>query len=134
MRGILAGLILLFCSQGFAQDKQYISYLAEINYTDSFTIGDLRVEFVELITDSRCPKLVTCIWAGEAKVRVAIYQGKTFLESKELVFPALGSVDLKTNSLFNSDDIRITAVALYPYPLRPDKIPFDQYSLEIKVN
>jgi hypothetical protein len=35
-------------------------------------IGDLRVEPLELVEDSRCPIDATCVWAGRVRLRVAI--------------------------------------------------------------
>lgn len=35
----------------------------------------LTVEFVRVVTDSRCPKDVTCVWAGEVVVEVSTRTG-----------------------------------------------------------
>lgn len=36
----------------------------------------LRVRFVEIVEDSRCPADVQCIWAGNAKVRLRVNTGR----------------------------------------------------------
>ncbi len=38
----------------------------------------LRVRFVEMVEDSRCPADVECVWAGNAKIRLQVKQsGRT---------------------------------------------------------
>ena len=32
--------------------------------------GDIQVEFVRVVADSRCPSNVTCVWAGDAAVEI----------------------------------------------------------------
>jgi hypothetical protein len=32
----------------------------------------LRIRFIELLDDSRCPTDTTCVWAGNAKVRIDV--------------------------------------------------------------
>jgi hypothetical protein len=41
--------------------------------------GDIRVRFVSIVEDSRCPVGTNCVWAGNAKVRVRVTDrfGKT---------------------------------------------------------
>jgi hypothetical protein len=34
--------------------------------------GKLKIKFVEVLEDSRCPTGVDCIWAGNAKIKVII--------------------------------------------------------------
>lgn len=35
-------------------------------------VGDIRVKVLELLEDSRCPPDVACVWAGRARLRVAV--------------------------------------------------------------
>jgi hypothetical protein len=34
--------------------------------------GELKVEFVSVLEDSRCPADVQCIWAGNARVKIKV--------------------------------------------------------------
>jgi hypothetical protein len=53
--------------------------------------ADLEVGFVEVTEDSRCPRDVTCVWAGEVKIRVSVRSGSAeatrheVLESESVV-------------------------------------------------
>jgi hypothetical protein len=42
----------------------------------SIRIDGLRIIPLKILTDSRCPMNARCIWAGEVKLRVAIYGGR----------------------------------------------------------
>jgi hypothetical protein len=35
-------------------------------------LGEVRVRPIEVLEDSRCPRDVTCVWAGRIRVRVAV--------------------------------------------------------------
>ena len=37
--------------------------------------GDLRITFAEVVTDSRCPPDVVCVWAGDAEVVLRVRDG-----------------------------------------------------------
>lgn len=34
--------------------------------------GGIRIRFVEMVEDSRCPTDTNCVWAGNAKIRVKV--------------------------------------------------------------
>ena len=36
----------------------------------------IKIKFLDVIEDSRCPKGQTCIWAGNAKVQVQVFAGR----------------------------------------------------------
>lgn len=38
--------------------------------------GGLRIRFEEVRSDSRCPRGVTCVWAGDATVRLGLTSGE----------------------------------------------------------
>lgn len=46
--------------------------------------GSLRVGFDDVTADSRCPKGVQCVWAGDATVRVWLQHGSGPRETREL--------------------------------------------------
>jgi len=35
----------------------------------------IRVKFLEMVEDSRCPRDTNCIWAGNAKIRIEVSKG-----------------------------------------------------------
>ena len=73
MKYLIAVVLVLFGFGAFsaasAQTGQEIS--VKVNRTVSAK-GGLRVNFVEMVEDSRCPEDANCIWAGNAKIRVRV--------------------------------------------------------------
>ena len=39
---------------------------------ESATQGGIKVAFVELVEDARCPTDVQCVWAGNAKIKIRV--------------------------------------------------------------
>jgi hypothetical protein len=133
MKRFLILFLFVLCS-GHLLAQNYISYQTDIPFGESLIQDQLRLEFVEVIEDSRCPTNVTCVRAGEAKVLVAIYRENKLIEKKVLIFEASGSIDLEKNLLVSNSEIRVIGMSLSPYPLTPKKIPDMNYILELKIN
>lgn len=109
------------------------AHIAKLQYGQIFTIENYDVEFVKVISDSRCPDGADCKRAGEAKILVNIFKNGDLLESKELVFHASGVVNKKAMTLFKSEDISIIGLRLMPYPEVHHRIPEKMYCLEIQI-
>ena len=43
------------------------------------------LQLKNVLDDSRCPKGVTCVWAGEAEIIVFVYENKKILEEKTII-------------------------------------------------
>ena len=132
MKQLLIVFALLISMAGFGQ--YYSSYQTMVPQGEIFEQGDLKIKFIKVLSDSRCPKAVTCVQAGEAIALVGVYRGRKLIEKKRLFFPASGSINMKTNMLFSNSEIQFSGMALHPYPELPGKIPQSAYNLEIKVN
>lgn len=46
--------------------------------------GKITIKFISVVEDSRCPVGVDCIWAGNAKIKIALKKGKKAATSFEL--------------------------------------------------
>lgn len=89
---------------------------------------ELQVEFLEVTTDSRCPKNVTCIWAGEVKCLVEITYFKS-LHRVTLTEPGL--TDEPPRQTFKEYEL---AFHVDPYPESGKEISEGDYRLRITVN
>lgn len=73
MKKVLIGLLFTMLAAGslpaFAKQAQTVE--VAIN-KEVVAKGGLKVAFVELVEDSRCPVDVDCIWAGNAKIKVRV--------------------------------------------------------------
>ena len=68
--------------------------------------GGLKIAFVELVEDSRCPADVECVWAGNAKIKVRVTKnGKSQILELEMVTKGMRP---------NFGNYRLTLKALSP--------------------
>ena len=74
MKGLVASLILML---GFAvvpatAARRAESISVQVNKEKRFPKAKLNVKFVELVEDSRCPTDATCVWAGNATIKIRV--------------------------------------------------------------
>src|SRR5262245_27923464 len=75
MRAILLILVSMVClaATGSAQGADSLT----LRYGQERTASDgLRVRFVAVEEDSRCPENVNCVWAGNARIRITVTSGR----------------------------------------------------------
>jgi hypothetical protein len=81
----------------------------------------LRVAFDAVLSDSRCPTGVTCVWAGDAHIRVLIQQDRQ----------EAAALELHTHPTFAREadyrGYRVLLQAVAPYPAADQSIPPDAY-------
>ena len=58
----------------FAQGTQELQM--KVGEQRSADRGRLTVKFVSVVEDSRCPMNARCVWAGNAKIKIAVSKGK----------------------------------------------------------
>tara|TARA_R100000935_G_C2834599_1_gene167323 strand:+ start:356 stop:769 length:414 start_codon:yes stop_codon:yes gene_type:complete len=133
MKNFLVGLFFLIMSSSYAQENDSIvQFYAEINAGDLFSFENKSIQFKKVISDSRCPKDVTCIWAGEAKVMIAILENGKIIEEKLVTLNGQNKIDLSFLDL--KDVFSLKALDLIPYPVSTRKIKDSEYSLKIQLN
>lgn len=84
----------------------------EIRTTASKTAdrGRVRITFLEVVNDSRCPENTTCVWAGNATVRIAVSKGKSVAKT----------IELNTNTGANAATVYGYKIRLQHLTPRPD--------------
>ncbi|MFD2563800.1 hypothetical protein [Aquimarina rubra] len=98
-----------------------------INFKDS------SVKFLKVLEDSRCPTDVNCVWAGQAKVLIGIYENNTLLEEKEIIIGAKGIRPTSPKEILKSGDKFVYGYNLSPYPSGSKKTDPTDYYLELLV-
>ena len=88
----------------------------------------LRITFMNVKEDSRCPKDVTCVWAGNAAVRLWVTSGK---RSETLTLNTNKSPTLSDEVEFKGYKIKL--VDLSPYPRSDHKIANSDYTATLLV-
>ncbi|PTX45141.1 hypothetical protein C8P64_1131 [Christiangramia gaetbulicola] len=109
---------------------------------DNLVLGDKEIKFKEIISDSRCPKRVSCIWAGEVKVLVEFYQDGKFKGEKVITgsnysagnASVTASTDISIAEFFKNSEFVIKKVVVMPYPEAGYKIGEEEYSLQLMVS
>lgn len=86
-----------------------------------------------VVSDSRCPEGVTCIWAGEVSSVVSVYKDSKWIEDTTLVFSMKNEEDNKkwfVNNLPEKQK-KIKSISVLPYPKEGSKINPEEYHLKI---
>ena len=103
-------------------------FYLRIDESASIRGEDLRVRFLDVTEDSRCPEGVTCIWEGRVSCLVEITYRES-LESVLLTEPS--SNDFPTEQSFH--EYRLT-YHIEPYPQAGSEIAEEEYQLHLKIS
>lgn len=104
--------------------------ICKIKLGKTADFGDYSVKFIRVISDSRCPKNVTCVWAGEAKILVEIYKAGKSVGSKEVVIGPTA----KKAALVALKNKTIKVYGLSPYPVDRTQIEKEKYILNLVIS
>lgn len=80
MKTIIAtfALVFAFAMTGMSQTPEYLT--VKSGKQGIAKKSKLKIKFISLVEDSRCPEGVNCVWEGNAKIKVLISNGKTSKE------------------------------------------------------
>ena len=107
--------------------------VAKLLLGTQYNYNNITVKFVDVINDSRCPKGVNCVRAGEAKVLVALYMDDKLLEEKIIeITPTTYLVD-SPPQLIGFGETTIKGFNLTPYPEWGKEIKKEDYTFQIVV-
>lgn len=84
---------------------------------------DLTVEFVKVVSDSRCPRDVTCVWAGEVKVELSIRIGAAEAMQREVTMEQSTTVG----------GFRVSLVQVEPERTSSREISPEEYRVTLRV-
>ena len=87
----------------------------------------VTVKFIKVIQDSRCPKNVMCIRAGEAEVLIGIYKNGLLLEEKTIIVRP----NTRLLTLYSNAEVIVSAVNLLPYPKEAGTVSDRSYVLNL---
>ena len=90
--------------------------------------SSLHVIFQEVSEDSRCPSDVTCIWAGQAVVAVALQEDGANSDAGSL------TVGMGVEAVKNIGGYLVEALALGPQPVSTAAIDAADYILTLEVS
>ena len=121
--------VLLFCLAFMSQAQNRI--IATLNFDEIVIVDEIELQLLSVV-DSRCPKNVNCIRAGEAEVLVEVFKKGKFLKQQTLIFYP-STINKNTTTLYTSNTLNIAGLSLLPYPEGPGKIDQADYFLELVI-
>jgi len=127
---------ILICSISLSaqvQDEKRI-FNTVLQGGEQLEFGDKTIRFKEVISDSRCPKDVTCVWAGEAKVLIEIFEKGKRINEKIVVINTSTIDETPLQFSAGGGIYSITAFKLFPYPSTASKKNTMHYTLEMQVS
>jgi len=113
MKKIIFFLLVLSAAMAISQEKKATApqIAIKIPLGETVMIDGVNIEFVAVLEDSRCPKDVTCVWAGQAKVKLIISGEGFATKNFEIIVGKKNKTDLGVVNGFT-----LKALALAPYP------------------
>ena len=111
MKGLITGLLLVFAFisvDASSAARKAETLKVQVNHEKRFAKSKLKVKFVELVEDSRCPVDTNCIWAGNAKIKIRVSRNG---RSHDLTLDTNGP-----NQTVNAEGYSIKLVGLTPAP------------------
>jgi len=131
MKYLILLVILILGAEVTAQETPQINfYSSSLQQGEMMKFGDRSIRFKNVISDSRCPKDVTCIWAGEAIISVEIFENGSCIEEKLIV---VASTNIPLNYSIGKKTFSIEQLSLSPFPSVKDRDISKDYKLQIKL-
>lgn len=109
---------------------------------DTMELGAKRIKFKKVVSDSRCPNGVTCIWAGEVQVLIEFYEdgelkGEKVISGSNISIgknEVVAGTDISIAEFFNAKGLKIKGIEVLPYPQANRKISPEEYSLNLEIS
>lgn len=118
---VLCCLALAGCGTARTQETKTVDPGDQVTLAPGATISlkatEMKVRFIAVTEDSRCPRDVTCVWAGEVKARIEIQHGSQVASPVEIL--AGGSTVAGV--------YRVTLVRIEPQPTSTARIAPEDY-------
>ena len=126
--------LIVFSSLTFAQSpvKENIKYL-KITQKMCANKKGYQLVLKQVVSDSRCPEGLNCIWAGEASAIISVYKDSKLVEDNTMVF---SMKNIEENKQWLSKYLplkqrKIKTVGVFPYPKQGVVVNKKDYYLKI---
>jgi len=136
MKTIVALMLLITPFVAQAQKTKKIippKIVTKLKVGDSYTSQNRAIKFIEVLNDSRCPVDVSCVWAGQAKVRIGVYEKDKLIEEFQIIVGAKGITPDTPKELVQLEDKKIMGYNLTPLPISSSPTNPEDYFLELLV-
>jgi hypothetical protein len=128
----LAAILMVFALAGCGTARSLESRTVELGVEVTMASGEtvsvkatpLKVRFVAVTEDSRCPREVTCIWAGEVKVALEFHGSS----------PLAAQAEIAERGSTVAGAYRVTLVRVEPHPTSTARIAPQDYRATLKID
>ena len=128
LAAILMSIVFAGCGAAPSQALQSVELGAQFTLAPGTSVSvkaaKMEVRFVAVTEDSRCPRDVTCIWAGEVKVQLEI------LETAK----AASQVEVLEGGSTVAGEYRVILVRVEPQPMSTARIAPQDYRATLKID
>lgn len=107
-------------------------YQSVLGVGDELFLGNKSLRFKSVVSDSRCPLSVNCIWQGEAEVLFELYDNGIKLGETSFS-TSLTLAGEQLAQLFPEEPFYLSNLSLAPYPERPGEISSQAYLVRLQV-
>ncbi len=107
-----------------------VEFSAVLKQGEQFSFGAKSLRFKEVVSDSRCPKNVTCIWAGEAKILLEVCENGKVVEERIV---QINSTSVPLNFSAEEFSYFLNSLILLPYPEAGTKVELKNYTLNLQI-
>ena len=94
--------------------------------SDQSSDGQVEATFTKVVSDSRCPLNVVCVWEGEVTVELDVKAGAVVETITLSDHPNIGPRDTINNYIFILLDVQ-------PYPESTEELDMEDYTIELQV-
>ncbi len=128
MKKLFPLLFLLLSLTISAQTTAEKIHYKTITQTECVKKKGYRLVLKQVVSDSRCPEGVTCVWAGEVSFVLSVYKDKKFVEDV-----TLSSANRQQNLELFSKYLgkKVTSIGVLPYPKQGVTVDPKSYFLKI---
>lgn len=123
---LLLALALVACRPAESQGSRKASFGTPVTLAPGerarFPDEHLEVQFVAVVSDSRCPSDTTCVWAGEVVVQLA-----TRIDSNDTQHEIAAGQDVEVGKY------RVSVLEVQPQPVSTRKIAPAEYRATVEV-
>lgn len=113
MKKLLCILILFFSYSFFAQKPIKITSKSRIPNSGFY------FKLKEINEDSRCPKGVSCVWAGKVVATIEVYENRKFVEENQITFDSKHKAEnlMWFQKYLPKNKQKIAGIGVFPYPI-----------------
>lgn len=112
----LVAVLVVFASEAQESEVKTPQIAIKLSAGELADLGMFSVKFIEVTQDSRCPRGVTCVWAGQVKALVEITEkGKPPMQREVIIGPKRNNEE-NTRILYKDGEYYAEVKAITPYP------------------